>query len=454
MIEYRTIYRNFVLPLHCVLRRRSTLRWYELGQQQQRMSTDELASLQRRKLAALVEHCASHVSFYRSMFRQCGMNGHRIDSLDALRVMGVSTDKKAVREAGDSMISERSDKRRLYQMVTSGSSGVPGFFYKSLDTTCRRQAIKYRAEEWIGKPIGTRTTLIWGRLPSQKPHVLAGRWAYWWYQNYQFLSAFDIGPPQLRRYLSRIHRFRPEFVESYVTAVYQMSRFMLSEKLTAPPSIRGVIVGAEQLIDEQKRVIESAFNCPVYNRYGSTEFTNIAAECVHRRGMHVNADHILVEVVDEADRPVLDRVGEIVVTDLDSYDMPLLRYRIGDRGVLSTERCPCGLPFPMLSSINGRMSDRIVTNSGREIHDTFLIHALMRIPGVARFQVVQKSLDRVEVNLETEPNTSQPQTASTVRTKLAELVDQGMTIEVNFVPTIPLTKAGKMKYFVSELAAN
>ena len=92
-------------------------------------------------------------------------------------------------------------------MVTSGSTGVPAFYYKSLDTVCRRQAIKYRAEEWIGKPIGTRTSLIWGRLPTARPHARVARFLYWWYQNYQFLSAFDIGPRQLEDYVQRITRF-------------------------------------------------------------------------------------------------------------------------------------------------------------------------------------------------------------------------------------------------------
>lgn len=453
MMQYRTIYRNVVLPLQCAVRRRSTLRWYAMAQRQQRMSPEELAVLQRQKLAALVRHCSMHVPYYRELFRERGLNCECVEDLDVLRQAQITVSKKTVRDAGDAMLSETSEKRRLFQMATGGSTGVPGFFYKSLDTTCRRQAIKYRAEEWIGKPIGTPTTLIWGRLPTRKLHVRAVRFVYWWYQNYQFFSAFDIGPEQLARYIDRMNRFGPEFIESYVTAVHQMAQFISARRIPPPPTLRGIVVGAEQLVDEQRSAIEASFGCPVYNRYGSTEFTNIASECAHRRGLHINSDHIVVEVLGEKGQPVTDELGEIVVTDLDSFDMPLLRYRIGDRGILSSERCPCGLPFPMLKSINGRMSDRLVTRSGREIHDTFLVHALMRIPSVARFQVVQKSLNLIHVNLEVEPNTPRDQTVDHVQKALLELAEYDIQIVVNFVDKIPMTTMGKTRYFISEVVA-
>jgi phenylacetate-CoA ligase len=169
--------------------------------------------------------------------------------------------------------------------------------------------------------------------------------------------------------------------------------------------------------------------------------------------MHINADHLLVEVVDKNDQPVVDQVGEIVVTDLDSYEMPLIRYHIGDRGVMSSERCPCGRPFPMLRSVDGRTADRLITRDGREIHDKFFVHSLMRIPGIARFQAVQKSLDRLDVNIELDGSTSPDAVASDTRAKLQELDAHQIQIAVNFVDRIPLTSAGKMRHFVCEVPA-
>jgi phenylacetate-CoA ligase len=452
-MEYRSVYRNFVLPLHCVLRRRSTLRWYDLATSQEKLSPDELAALQRKKLAALVQHCAKHVPFYRELFRIHGLDPQRVETLCHLRKAGIRLGKQDVRSAGDALISETSSKRHLFKMTTSGSTGVPLRFYKSLDTECRRQAIKFRAEDWIGKPIGTRTTLIWGRLPPRNLHSRLGRFVYWHYRNYQFLSAFDIGPKQLCDYVTRMTGFGTEFIESYVTAVHQMAKVMATQKIPPPPTLRGIIVGAEQLIDEQRQAIEASFGCPVYNRYGSTEFTNIASECAYRQGMHINSDHILVEVVDENDQPVVDQLGEIVVTDLDSYDMPLIRYRIGDRGIMSSQQCKCGRPFPMLSSINGRVSQRLITRSGREIHDMFFLHRLMRIPGIAKFQVVQKSLDLVQVNLELDGSVSRDVIAAQIQTALADLEHDQIKVTIVFVDAIPLTDSGKLRHFVCEVAA-
>jgi phenylacetate-CoA ligase len=449
---YPAVYRNFVLPLHCLLRRRSTLRWYDIATRQEKMSRDELAALQHKKLSALVRHCAKHVPYYRELFRIRGLDPQRVENLCTLRKAGIRLSKQDVRSAGDALLSETSSKRHLFKMTTSGSTGVPLCFYKSLDTECRRQAIKFRAEDWIGKPIGTRTTLIWGRLPPPNLHSRLGRWLYWRYRNYQFLSAFDIGPQQLADYLQRMSGFGTEFIESYVTAAYQMARVMSERKIPPPPNLRGIIVGAEQLVEEQRELIEASFGCPVYNRYGSTEFTNIASECAVRQGLHINSDHILVEVVDENDQPVLDQLGEIVVTDLDSYDMPLIRYRIGDRGIMSSQRCACGRPFAMLRSINGRVSERLITHSGREIHDMYFLHRLMRISGVGKFQVIQKTLDLVQVNLEPDGGISREVIAAQIQAALAELENEQIKVEIVFVDAIPLSSAGKLRHFICEFA--
>ena len=449
--RYAALYRQILLPAHCIIRRRSTLRWYAVSSRQQTLSPDELAALQRTKLVALVRHCGARVPHYRHLFRAHGVEPTCVEDLAVLRDAGISTGKQDIRAAGDSLLADAPDRPRLYRIPTSGSTGLPTMLYRSMDTVGRQQALKFRAEEWIGKLIGTRTTLIWGRLPPRTIPRRLGRLLYWRFQNYQFLSAFDIAPEQLARYLVRIASFGSEFLESYVTAVHEMAKVMAARKIAPPPTLRGILVGAEQLAEEQRQFIEASFGCPVYNRYGSTEFSNIASECAERRGLHINADHLLVEVVDEHDRPVVDEVGEIVVTDLDNYDMPLIRYRIGDRGILSTARCPCGRTLPMLRSINGRVSDQLITPSGRAFHDLFFNHALSRVPGVARFQVVQKSLDLLQLNLQLEGTASGEATAAHARAALHTLADHGITLAIQIVDTIPLTAAGKLRHFISEL---
>jgi phenylacetate-coenzyme A ligase PaaK-like adenylate-forming protein len=450
-IQYRDVYRNLVLPLHAAVRGRSLLRWYDQVLIQQKLKPEELAALQRQKLARLIQHCSINVPFYRDMFQEKGLNPEQVEDLATLHDAGIRVSKEDIRRERNRLLSETSLRPRLYSTTSSGSTGVPLSFYKSMDTVCRRQALKLRAEEWIGKPIGTKTTLIWGRTPTRKLHIQIGRFLYWRYQNYQFLSAFDIGPEQLLPYLTRMTRFGTEFIESYVTAVYQMAKVMAARKVAPPPKLRGIIVGAEQLVEEQREQIEGSFGCPVYNRYGSTEFSNIASECAKREGLHINSDHVLLEVVNDKDQCVSDSVGEILVTDLDSYEMPLIRYRIGDRGILSSKRCSCGLPFPILKSINGRVSDRLVTRSGREIHDIFFIHTLARVPGVAKFQVVQKSLDLIQLNLELENGAARETIANRARAGLHELCEHRIEIAITFVDRIPLTDAGKLRHFISEV---
>jgi phenylacetate-CoA ligase len=107
--------------------------------------------------------------------------------------------------------------------------------------------------------------------------------------------------------------------------------------------------------------------------------------------------------------------------------------------------------FPILKSINGRVSERLVTRSGREIHDIFFIHTLARVPGVAKFQVVQKSLDLIQVNLELENGIARETIAVRARAELQELGEHQIEIAIKFVDNIPLTDAGKLRHFICEV---
>ena len=448
-----SISRSVVLPFYeGVLRRRSTYRYYREIAGAPYLEPAVLAAMREDLLSRLVRYAGEHVPFYSELFTQRGLDWHDVRSIDELREHGIFLAKNDLRERSSDLLSREFRPEELSTYATSGSTGDPVIIYMTHDLHDYRDAGKYRVEEWIGKPPGTRSTVIWGRLKHEVWYKRLKTILYWKVRNYQHLSAFNQTDPILLDYLEQIRRHRSKFLESYVSALLELVRVI--EKYGAePPRLEGIITGGEALYDSQRGRIEKAFGCPVYNRYGSTEFKNIASECLERRGMHINIDNIIVEVLDKDGNPIVGEPGDIVVTDLRNLAMPMIRYRIGDIGIMSDEVCPCGRNFPMLAQVIGRENDILRLPDGTTMTSQYFAWAFLYMPGVSRYRAIQKSLSRLVIFIVTDGTMTREQVRDWILDTCDDITARGLEISIEFVDEIPLTTAGKYVFFISELDA-
>ncbi len=159
---------------------------------------------------------------------------------------------------------------------------------------------------------------------------------------------------------------------------------------------RVVVTGAEQLFPAARERLGMIFGCPVFDAYGMTEVGMIACECSVRQGLHVEDDHVIVEIVRDGQPVPPGQSGEIVVTCLDNPTMPILRYRTGDSGRLLVGNCPCGLAYPRLAGLEGRLVDQFLTSAGDKFNPFVLLGRLPEL-GLEQFELVQRSLNEVLV---------------------------------------------------------
>jgi phenylacetate-CoA ligase len=204
----------------------------------------------------------------------------------------------------------------------------------------------------------------------------------------------------MRRYAEIICRSRPTCLEGYADALYELA--VRVERDALPMRAPGTIVSsAGTLLPHMRETIERAFGARVFDRYGSREVGDIAAECDRHEGLHVFGETTIVELVDEDGREVGEGgEGEVLVTSLHNYTMPLIRYRIGDRAVRGTDRCSCGRPYPLLAGVAGRSESRLRSMDGGVVLPAFLRHVI-GVEGndgsIRKFQVVQEAADRITV---------------------------------------------------------
>jgi len=236
---------------------------------------------------------------------------------------------------------------------------------------------------------------------------------------------------------------------AYAGALYEWAR-LLGEQRTRVPSLSAIIVSAETLRDEWRKVIEDCFNVPVYNRYGGRDIKFVAQECPARQGMHINAENLFVEIVKDGHPAPPGQLGEIVITRLDNFAMPFIRYRSGDLGRMSDSSCHCGRGLPVLETVEGRVQDAIMTSDGKVISGLFFPHMLKDCPEVKHFQVHQMALDRLDIHVvlhDTQPFTSRQRIERLVR----QHVGTDMQIQFEIRDVIPVASSGKRQVTVSHL---
>jgi phenylacetate-coenzyme A ligase PaaK-like adenylate-forming protein len=445
---YEPLFRRVLFPAYeSGLRRRKTLRYLSEYEQSQWRTPEQIETLQWQKLQGLIRHCWEQVPYYRELWPTLGINAPDDISSPADYARLPVLTKPEIRANFDQLIAPAYRDGLLYK-TTGGSTGEPLRFGYTRESYERRLSIMWRGYGWAGARLGQRTLYLWGTaVGAQKRKDRMYHAAF----NRYMLNAFEMSEARMAEYADAIDRFRPETIVSYVAPIVKMAEWLIANgrRIHRPQRI---LSAAESLHESQRRIIEQAFGCPAYNTYGCREFMLIAAECEHRGGLHVNADHLKVELgaVDGEGR---DDPGprDIIVTDLHNYGMPLLRYVNGDLATAGAKTCACGRGLPLLASVDGRKLDALRTRDGRFVPGEYIVYAFLYATGIKRYQVVQKQLDAFEIRIVRDRD-FESSAIDLVRRELLKVVGDSVALNFEFVDEIPLTQTGKLRVTVSELA--
>ncbi|UCD83823.1 MAG: phenylacetate--CoA ligase family protein [Deltaproteobacteria bacterium] len=216
------------------------------------------------------------------------------------------------------------------------------------------------------------------------------------------------------------------------------------------PSLKRLFTGGEVLEDDLRSRAHRVLGVEVSDNYGTTE-AFLAWECPEG-SYHINSEHVLLEVVDEAGRPVAPgKTGKVLVTTLENYLMPLVRYEIGDYAVAAEENCPCGRNLPLLKSIVGRSINFFRLKDGRLVSPWELVVRLKYRPELRQFQIIQETVDRYELHFVAESPLT-PESQAQLRRFFHEVLDSDVTVEFMPVEKIPRTPSGKFMTALSRLS--
>ena len=447
MSLYTRLVAGVLFPLHEKMKGHSTVKAFRGLERSQWLSADELSQLQVRRLREFLIRVGQHVPYYRELFKSLEFSPESIASLADLQQLPLSG-KADIRANTDQLKAENAGP--LEKFSTGGSTGEPLIFYRGKDRVSHDVAAKWRATRWWDVDIGDREIVVWGspiELGSQdRVRLLRDK-----FLRTELLSAFEMSNANLLGFTQRIKEFRPKMLFGYPSSLALLAEYVLSNGYRVDNlGIKVVFVTSERLYDYQREAIERAFDCPVANGYGGRDAGFIAHQCPHG-GMHITAEDIVVEIVDEQGTVLpCEEKGEIVITHLNTADFPFVRYRTGDVGNLSTADCPCGRGLPLLAEIEGRTTDFVRAADGTVLHGLALIYVLREIPAIEEFKIVQESLLRVTVQLVVSTENIDELEVS-VTEQFRRRLGDSVIVSFDYVNEIEREASGKFRYVVSKL---
>ena len=414
-----------------------------------------LENLQFERLTALLRHAERHVPFYQQRFADHGVRAADIkDFTDFERIPTLS--KQDVVHNVDRLLA-RSGRSMVTRKATGGSTGERMVFYRDAESMARNFAHVLRNHTWTGLTLGESHAFLWGAQFDLRAQQRFTNRVINFCLRQRYLDAFHMNRESMAQYYRSLRDWRPSLVSSYVTAATTLSDYVVDAGLPRL-EIPAVATTAEILFPERRQKIRAAFAAEIYDRLGCREIGNTAHECGAHDGLHVNAEHTVMEIVDEKGRAAAPGTeGAVLYTSLGNYVFPLIRYRVGDYAVPEANAgpCPCGRGLPKIRGLRGRVSDMLTTPDGTKVHGEYFSHLFYNTPSVLEFRVVQETARDIVVWLRLRDQITRLPAVELdpLRRAFTDLFGPNVALDVRVVDEIPKTASGKHRFTESRVGA-
>lgn len=412
--------------------------------QSQYQSEADLALLQTAKLQQILVYAKRSVPFYSTSL--AGISVNQVSTLADLQKIPFTT-KTDLKANPKAMISQEHFYFLTWK-TTGGSTGEPVTIPKTRSAMAWELAATWRGYSWAGVDIGDRQGRFWGVPFRRKDKVRAQLIDFM--ANRKRCSAFSFGEGDLQSHTAALEKFRPRYFYGYVSMLEEYARFFKRHGITPPFKLKCVIATSEVLTSSHRNLFEEVFSTKVFNEYGSGELGSVAHEC-EKGSLHVSAENMIVEILDGS-RPCKDgEIGELVVTELNNYAAPLIRYRTGDFAALSGRPCACGKSLPVIENLVGREYDMLKNSEGKLFHGEFMMYIFEEAQrnnlGIKAFQVKQEDLQSFRVQIVPDEHYGEPAEALIIQ-RIREQFDRHAIVRFDRVRKIERAASGKMRLII------
>jgi phenylacetate-CoA ligase len=418
------------------------------------LKTSELEAIQEKKLRAILNHAYRNVPFYHRLFDSVGVRPDDIKTVEDLSKIPITT-KSQLKNAKKEIIARNIDLNNCVERATSGSTGDP------LTLLFSKDDVLYVGASYDIVRIENGFKLFRDVLLSTTGESVTSNKK--WYKHLGILrkEGLNVFEP-LDVQIQILKKVKPDAMWGYPSAIKLLAK-EVQEKNIKEVSPRLIFTASEVFDPETRDFINSVFNVDLFDVYGSWEAGGCMAwECGEHAGYHMSMDTVLMEFVDEnGERVSGGERGKVVVTNLHSYAMPIIRYEIGDFAIPTDEECSCGRGGYLMKAIEGRSKDILLTSNGKIIVSSFVPYlfypdciyseaTVKQYQKIKQFQVIQKTKEEILIKIVKEPE-SDGEEFNYILTNFKNVFGENIDIKLTFVESIPPLPSGKSSYVISNI---
>jgi phenylacetate-CoA ligase len=425
---------------------RDTERLVEEALEREQWKPQRWQAWREERLAYVLHRAATRVPYYREQWAARRRRGDH--SSPELLANWPLLEKELLRRNPHAFVADDCDVGRMFHEYTSGTTGKSLDLWWSRDTVRRWYALfEARWRRWYGVSRHDRWAILGGQLVTPLGRRRPPFWVWNPALQQLYLSSFHLADNLLPYYLDALARHRIQYLWGYTSCLNVVAQHILRSG-RRDLKMRVVITNAEPVLEHQREAIAEAFQCPVRETYGMSEIVAAGGECAEGR-LHVWPEVGWIEVLEEGVPVAPAEAGELVCTGLFNADMPLVRYRVGDRSSLLPDSgpCACGRRLPSLAGLQGRTNDLLIAEDGRKVY--WLNPVFYGLP-VREAQIIQEKIGQVRIRYAPAADFTPGAARSIVERLRARLGRVEVTLER--VEEVPRGTNGKFQVVICQLS--
>jgi phenylacetate-CoA ligase len=404
----------------------------------ERAAPDVIQALQLRQTEAVAAHAYATSSFWRERLDAAGY-GANPDWFARLPVLTRGEVKSA--DSSIYALPVPPEHGGLHEMKTSGSTGTPMTIVKTDLAVQLWQVMVLRDSLWHQRDLSGKLAVVRLSAAADRSDTWGG--AYAGYVTGPCVS-FDARN-DVDTQLDWLQAEQPDILFTHASNLRALALRGI-ERGVQLPRLREARVFSEQLAPDLRDRVREAWNVPVTDIYTANEVGYVALQCPQSGRYHVMAEDVLVEIIDDDDRPCgAGESGRVIVTPLHNFAMPLFRYDLGDYATVGGP-CGCGRGLPTIERVLGRTRNMLRLPGGRTAFPGFPLDALMRLPAIRELKMIQHTLEDIEIELVLDRTLTGEEEARLIRA-IRKRLQGSYRIQLTPVPQITRSSSFKREDF-------
>lgn len=409
----------------------------------EKWSASEIEAYQNEKLRGLIRHAYQNVPYYRRRWQELRITPDDIRSRSDLVKLPVLT-KEDVRQNLAGLLAPGASRSELVFKHTSGTTGKALHFYVSRESVPFQWAVWWRHRLRFGfEPSDWHVNFTGKRVvPMEQNSPPYWRWNRPMKQ--VLINMQHLVPAKIGSTIEFLNSRSFEFFSGYPSIIHALAATAREAGLKLRTRPRAVITGAENMLEFQRREISDFTGAILTDQYGCSEGCGNASHCPQ----FVYHEDFEFGILEGREREQGDAARDILCTGFASDVFPFIRYEVGDSGTWQSNDCACGRQSPVLSGIEGRKDDYIVTPAGARIMRVDYI--FKESLNIKEAQIVQYKLGEVVVKLVRRPEYVLKDEEQ-IRREFARWISPAMSLHFQYVNEIERERNGKFRAVVSLL---